>query len=920
MRPAISLILFSIATLLSGQQAKVPLTESAYFHWKRINNTKISNDGRWLSYELNPGHGDGVLELVQLETLERQQFPAATQAHFDAESQWLVFSLSPPKTTLDSLKRRKVQEDDLPSDTLCILHLAAGHLTKIPHAANHQLPVEWGQWLFYTIDHKRDTSLAEIFPRPATKSEKVLIRRHLPTGAQDTTLYATGHGIAPEAPVLFVASTAADSTKTTKVLRYDLRTGNSLSLFEDQAVVESLTSDRHGARSSFLAKPNEADTAQALMYWQEGQPHSKEIASSASDFLPPDWLLSVDHANHFSEDGSKLFFGIRPAPLHVDSTLLEDQIPVVEVWSYNDAKLYPQQELQKKAEAERSYVTVYDVESGAIRPLTTQAGVELQLGDEGNAHVALAVDARPYQKSASWEGRTRKDVSLIDIRSGGITPLAEGIVGSPRLSPAGRYAYWYEPQDSVWRAYDVANGEGIILTPRALGPFYDENNDRPNQAGSYGAAGWSMGDEHVYLNDRYDIWRLDPTGEDKPVRLTKGRERKSVFRYISLDPKARHLPADTILLHLFNESTKSEAYVRLDLGKGESTELLSEDMQLMRRPIKAKDASTLVYTKESYDVFPDLVATDLAFRHHRQVSHANPQQKGYKWGSIELVEWTSFDGEPLQGLLVKPEDFDPNKKYPMIVNFYERSSDGLHRHRPPAAGRSTITYSFYASNDYLIFNPDVWYKVGYPGQSAYDAVVSGTEAMIKRGFVDAERVALQGHSWGGYQIAHIVTKTDLFRCAESGAPVVNMISAYGGIRWGSGLSRMFQYEHTQSRIGATLWERPDLYIENSPIFNVDRINTPLLILHNDKDTAVPWYQGIEFFVALRRLGKPAWMLNYNGETHWPLKWQNRLDFNRRLFQFFNHYLKDAPMPRWMQRGVPATEKGILQGYELDRLH
>ncbi|MEL6923846.1 MAG: prolyl oligopeptidase family serine peptidase, partial [Bacteroidota bacterium] len=317
-----------------------------------------------------------------------------------------------------------------------------------------------------------------------------------------------------------------------------------------------------------------------------------------------------------------------------------------------------------------------------------------------------------------------------------------------------------------------------------------------------------------------------------------------------------------------------------------------------------------------FRMFPDLRYSNMHFENPRRISFANPQQDNYKWGNIELYNWTSIDGQQLQGLLVKPDDFDPNKQYPMIVNFYERSTNGLHQHRAPYPHRSTINYSFYTSRGYVIFNPDVPYRVGYPGESAYNAVVSGTSALLDEGFVDRERVALQGHSWGGYQIAHIVTKTDLFRCAESGAPVVNMISAYGGIRWGSGMSRMFQYEHTQSRLGGTLWEKPMRYVENSPIFWVDKINTPLLILHNDEDGAVPWYQGIEFFVALRRLGKPAWLLNYNGEPHWPVKLQNRKDFNIRMQQFFDHYLMDAAKPLWMERGVPAIEKGIEQGLEL----
>jgi len=325
----------------------------------------------------------------------------------------------------------------------------------------------------------------------------------------------------------------------------------------------------------------------------------------------------------------------------------------------------------------------------------------------------------------------------------------------------------------------------------------------------------------------------------------------------------------------------------------------------------------MLFTKENFEIFPNLILTNSTFRNQKQISDINPQQKEYKWGNIQLVDWKDDNGKTKTGLLVKPQDFDTSKQYPMMVNFYEKSSNRLYNHREPYPGRSTINYSYWANKGYLIFNPDIDYFEGKPGQSAYDDVVLGVNAMIDKGFVDEGKIGLQGHSWGGYQIAHIITKTDMFRCAEAGAPVVNMVSAYGGIRWGTGMSRMFQYERTQSRLGATLWEKPEVYLENSPIFNIDKINTPVLILHNDADGAVPWYQGIEFFVGMRRLGKPAWMLNYNDEPHWPVKRPNRIDFNIRLEQFFDHYLMDKPMPVWMSKGVPAVEKGINYGLELE---
>ena len=250
----------------------------------------------------------------------------------------------------------------------------------------------------------------------------------------------------------------------------------------------------------------------------------------------------------------------------------------------------------------------------------------------------------------------------------------------------------------------------------------------------------------------------------------------------------------------------------------------------------------------------------------------------------------------------------------MIVNFYEKSSSELHSHRIPEAHRSTIDYHYYTSNGYLIFNPDVHYLTGYPGQSAFNCVMPGVMSLLEKGFVDEKRIGAQGHSWGGYQVAYLAGRTNLFTAIESGAPVVNMYSAYGGIRWETGLNRSFQYEHQQSRIGASIWEAPDLYMENSPLFTLEKVTTPILIMANDKDGHVPWCQGIEYFIGLRRLGKPAWMLNYNDEPHWPLKQPNKVDFQKRMSQFFGHYLKGEQMPEWMRIGVPAVDKEFSLGY------
>jgi dipeptidyl aminopeptidase/acylaminoacyl peptidase len=569
-------------------------------------------------------------------------------------------------------------------------------------------------------------------------------------------------------------------------------------------------------------------------------------------------------------------------------------------------------------EKKRSYPAIFDTVKKRFSAIGSTEVPEVRFLPERNASLALGFNEEPYAMQITWEGVANKDLYALDLETGEKKQIVKGLRCNPRLSPLAQYICWWSDPDTAWFAWSARTQSIARLTDNRTVPFYVVDNDVPDYPSEYGLAGWLQDDEALLLYDQFDIWKLDPLGKKKPQRLTHGRETNTTYRYLKLDPEERSIAPDAkLLLHQVNRLTKAEGYAWLDLGKGKLTPWLSGDYAYSRTPIKAQKADKLLFTKENFQTFPDLrlISTSGGKESEQTISNANPQQAEYRWGSIELYEWTSLTGERLQGLLVKPAGFDPQKKYPMIVNFYEKLSNDLNRHRSPDFHRSQINYTVYASHGYLIFAPDIPYQIGYPGESAYNAIMSGVLALTAEGFVDSKRVALQGHSWGGYQAAYLVTRTNFFACAEAGAPVANMTSAYGGVRWESGLSRSFQYERQQSRIGGSLWEKPKQYWENSPLFSLDKVNTPLLILHNDKDGAVPWYQGIELFNGLRRLQKPAWMLNYNDEPHWPVKLQNRTDFQIRMKQFFDHYLLGAPMPPWMQRGVPPMEKGIRQGLE-----
>jgi len=644
-----------------------------------------------------------------------------------------------------------------------------------------------------------------------------------------------------------------------------------------------------------------------------------EIINNTYPFLKGELLVSESFKNTFSKDESKLYFGLKSFPILQDTTLLDEEIVNVEVWSYKDLRLHTQQKIEKEDDLKKAYVAVADLNNMRITNLGDKSVPEVELGNEGISRFALGINTQPYQSLFSWEGGPYyKDLYLINTQNGSRKMFKEKLKGNPKLSPAAKYAYWYDHIDSAWFAYDIAEDRIRQITNNQEVIYFQEIHDIPNQPSSYGIAAWTEKDDKILIYDRYDIWIIDPKNLEKPKRLTpNGRENKVSYRYKKLDPEERFITnSQRLILKGFNETDKSSGYFSINFKNKAKIKKLVAGAYDFNDIVKSKNTDHYVFTKENFREFPDFHTSDSKFKNIQKISNINPQQSQYKWGNISLYKWKTFDGKEIKGMLVKPDNFDPNKKYPLIVNFYDKSSNSLNTHRDPYPHRSTINYSFYASRGYLIFNPDVHYKTGEPGKSAYNCVVSGVESLIDQGFVDPDKIGVQGHSWGGYQVAHLVTVTDIFKCAEAGAPVPNMISAYGGIRWWTGLSRMFQYEHTQSRIGGTLWQYPERYIKNSPIFNLDKVNTPLLIMHNDADGHVPWYQGIELFVSMRRLGKPSWMLNYQGEPHWPQKEQNRIDFNKRMQQFFDHYLKDEPMPRWMKEGIPATKVGIDQA--LDR--
>lgn len=729
----------------------------------------------------------------------------------------------------------------------------------------------------------------------------------------------------------------------------DLKTLRRRTIAEGAGEHKNLAFSDDGSKLAWISKTDDDGSKNAswsLYQWMTGSKKAIRIATEGDKGIPSGWWVSPNSNQRFSEDGRRLYFETAPVPPEViegreseakdrgldhDHDEQDDEEKVkLDIWHWQDPHLQPQQLLEAEAERKRDYRAAYLAKSKEIVQLETRQVPDVEIDYRSKSDIAVANTNLRYRKMLSWDVPGFQDAYLVNLNSGERRLALEKAKWSATLSPDGRFITWFDGEQKKWFAQTTAGKDPkpVDLSRGIKFPLHDELHDRPMLPGPYGSAGWLDSDRAFLIYDRYDIWKLDPMGKAKPVCLTNGYGRKNAirFRYQKLDPKERSIdPSKRMILEAFDRKTKASGFYSLDLsGKGKNDQqddeeklqsliMLDEDLDDMK---KAESGDRVVFTRSTFRRCPDLWSSTTELDKICRISDINPQQEQYSWGTAELVHWKSNAGQKLDGILLKPDGFDPSKTYPMMVYFYERNSDNLHRYYTPAAGRSIICHSFYVSRGYLVFIPDIPYRTGQPGQSAADAVLPGVQHLIKQGFVDEERIGVQGHSWGGYQTAYLVTQSDLFACAESGAPVSNMTSAYGGIRWSSGKSRMFQYERTQSRIGEDLWSAREKYVANSPLFFADRINTPLLILHNDEDGAVPWYQGIELFVALRRLEKPAWMLNYNGNPHWVMGDHNRRDFAIRMQQFFDHYLKDAPEPEWMAVGVPAVEKGVNDGLEL----
>lgn len=896
---------------------KKPLDHQVYDSWQRIGERTLSADGNWAVFTIDVQEGDGTLVLQSLRSDYRREIPRGYGAVISYNNRYLIYKIKPYYAALKEARNKKKKPEEMPKDSVGIVELGKDSTIKYANVRSFRMPAEEEGWvaLFFESADKAVES-------GETPSDLWVVQ--LATGARLILPRIAEFQVAKSGGKLVAEQVKnnKDSLSKTAVLLVSMPAMKVDTILRGANDLKKFTFSSNGRQLAFVAerdaRPKELVKYFRLYHFDQRTDTATAIADRNTPGMKLGMTISEFAELRFSESGNRLFFGTAPIVPAKDTTTPEAEQVKVDIWHYNDDYLQTQQLYELKRSQERSYTAVYHFDRGRLVQLGSPEVASLYIPKDADSPWAYATSDYGKRIPFQWTAATKKDIYRIDMLTGQRQLIKADLNGNfvaSSVSPKGSALVWY---DADLRQYQSWDGVKVRTITRSIPHvLYDELHDMPGPAFPYGMAGWLSGDTSVLIYDRYDTWKVSISASAAAKNVTiVGRAQKENYRFISLDADQEYIPQQGSLCWRYQQQERRDAGIAIAEWENGKLRFVKRQAGSFAYglPIKAQRAFVIAYTKERYERSPDLHVWEPGFSPsaqgaERRISWINPQQQQFNWGTATLYRYKALDGKPAQGILYRPEDFDPAKKYPVIFYFYETHTETLHNYIPPSPTGSRLNISFYVSRGYIVFSPDIYYKTGYPAKSCYNYVVSAANSLAKLPYVDARNMAIQGQSWGGIQVAQLVTMTSLFKAAWAGAPVANMTSAYGGIRWESGINRQFQYEVSQSRIGATLWERPDLYIANSPLFHLPKVKTPMVIMANDADGAVPWYQGIELFTGLRRLGKQVWMLNYNGEAHNLRERKNQKDISIRQQQFFDWLLKGDKPARWLTEGVPALNKG-----------
>jgi dipeptidyl aminopeptidase/acylaminoacyl peptidase len=913
---------FSACLLAFAAPRPIQITD--IFGWKRIQAPNVSSDGAWFAYRVVPNEGDSELVIRNLKTSAETRFPIGevvaaggggrgpggpareTGVEFSDDGKWLAFQVFPKRA-----ESRKAKRDKKPTfNQTTLVELATGKKQEFDRVKAFAFAGERGNWIAL---HKYPTDAQDKEPPAAKWLGSDLILHELTTG--DELNIGNVSEFAFNKPGTYLAYTIDASEKTGNGLQLrDMATGSVTPIDSAKAGYKSISwtdkGDALAVLKGFDDKAFEDKQYRVVGAKDLAGTHftKAEFDPQADTTFPAAMSISGSRKPAWTEDLAALSFGIHEAkkkkageekagPQQKDQPDKPDML----VWHWQDKRIQPMQQVQEQADRNYSYLSLYWIADKKFVRLADDRIRQVTLAPKD--HYAIGRSTEPYELESNLTGARFEDIYVIDPKTGASKLALKQNRWSYAASPAGTHFLYYN--DGQFFAYDMASGQSINLTKAAPTSFINADNDNNVHNPPTTPLGWSTDSASALISDGWDIWKLPLAG--KPVNLT-GNGRRDKVRYesrFSLDPDEKGINLNRpIYVNVYGEWTKKGGIALIDTGVAQ---MLTWDDASYGNLIRAKRADKYLFTRQTVTDYPDYRVAGPTLANAEKVTNANSQQKDFLWSSgAKLVDYTCDHGVKSQAALFLPANYEPGKKYPTVVYIYEKLSQQMNTYGQPVID-DRFNRSVYNSNGYAVLTPDITYKLNDPGVSALGCVVPALKAAIAGGVVDADKVGLQGHSWGGYETAYLVTQTNMFKTAMAGAPLTDLVSMYSSIYWNTGSANQSIFEGSQPRFTSGYMDNPEPYIRNSPVYHAQNVKTPLLILHNDKDGAVDFTQGIEYYNTLRRLHKPVVMLEYKGENHHLSKPENEKDLLVRMREYFDYYLKGTPAPAWLKDGVPYIQ-------------
>ncbi|MDP4245370.1 MAG: prolyl oligopeptidase family serine peptidase [Bacteroidota bacterium] len=856
---------------LAAVAQKPVLDTGVIYHWPSLvwDKAILTADGNYVGYEIsNYQHRDPVYFMKSSYSAWEKQIPGVTEAVFTADSREMIC---------------------LQGATLHIVRLGSDEDETIAGVSAYQL-------------FKRGK---EEYLLCYSKSEKKVIIRG--SDKQERTYGdADGWLLSGDGTTLLIRSDRDKNNQS--VRRTNLQTGMEQVIWDGPPVVDWVM----GNGSQVALHVKDQDGQNQLLYCAQGQDKATPVANDHSAGI--DKGLTIGKLLNFSKDGSRLVFKLweglpKPDPNKVS----------VDVWSYFDPQLQSQQLSERPTDMD--YLATVALDNGNSITRLQRAGEKVSGKTEGP--YVLFVREQGAIGEYYWSAAAQRKFDFVDIRTGKRTVIDYPVYDP---SPGMKYFLLYNKGDLF--AYDLSGGGLVSLTSRLPIP-HKKNNDEPSskdQRGLLSVIGWLPEDKGIIICDYYDVWELDPKGIQAPINLTHFEGVKSKISFASAKGYGRGLiKDDSLILTAIDRNNMNNGFYRIALHKEQMPEKLSMGPYAYYIPydevflnngvpvVKAENANVYLVRRESASESANFYVTK-DFKDFRQVSDVHPE-RAYNWLRTKLISFKTTDGRDEQGILYTPENFDNSRKYPLIFTYYQRRTAELNLYPPAEGHNGDLNVPWFVSHGYLVFIPDIHFAIGKSGESVVQTILGAAKLLKTFPYVDGNHMGLQGHSYGGWETDFLVTRTNEFAAALASCGPSDWVSDYGGL-WAGGDSHSEHAENRQGRMGASIWERPDYYIENSPVYYADKVNTPLMMIANKFDHNVDFTQDLEFFTALRRLGKRVWMLQYDKGGH-GVDGDVRMDYLIRSQQFFDHYLKGAPAPKWMVEGVPAAMKQVDNGLELE---